>query len=189
MVNSVEFDPGIGNLVQNLYSEVYVIERDLASMPQKARKTRYFQAVYKRLVKVIINNLAFYNGCLAWAYYIKETAPDAILSSNPFISLTEEQKANYAPTETVDFFIEYLPQFYSNLKYYNVKDTVLPENTDLILSLYREFVASNEGFINANKVSDIILPEHLKFNNSAETIKEKINSTIDDKDLTPLLDL
>lgn len=187
MTNTVEFDPGLGDLTESLYSEVYVIENDLAAMPQRARKLRYFQAVYKRIIKAMLNNLAFYNACLAWGYCIKELNPQDAITGNPFLSLTDEQKANYAPTDTVDFFIEYLPQFYSNLKYYNIKNLELPENTDFILKKYREFVSANEGFINAHNVSDIILPENLKFNHSAEDLKKAILQAVDDKNISDLL--
>ena len=189
MTNTVEFDPGLGNLAESLYSEAYVIENDLAAMPQRARKTRYFQAVYKRIVKAMLNNLAFYNGCLAWGYSIKELDWDTPISGNPFVSLTEEQKADYAPTDSVDFFIEYLPQFYSDLKYYNIKSVQLPENTDYILNMYREFVSANEGFINAHKASDIILPENLKFSKSADEMKKEILTAVENKNLSTLLSL
>lgn len=189
MTNTVEFDPGIGNLADSLYSEAYVIENDMSTMPQRARKMRYFQAVYKRIVKVMLNNLAFYNGCLAWAYCIKNLDSEATISGNPFVSLTDEQKANYAPTDSVDFFIEYLPQFYSNLKYYNIKGVQLPENTDYILNTYREFVAVNEGFINAYKTADIILPDNVNFSKSAEDLKNEILSAVENKNILTLLSL
>lgn len=103
--------------------------------------------------------------------------------------MSEEQKAQYAPTELVDFCIEYLPKFNSDMKYYNVNDNSIPDNADTILKTYREFVSINEGFINAHKASDIILPENLVFSKSPEEIAETINSAVLKQDLLDLLTL
>lgn len=189
MNEDVAFDPGLGKLAADLYTEVYILENDLANMPQLPRKIRYFRISCKRIVKVLLNNLAFYKGCLAWAYYIVNKYPECNLSGNPFISLTEEQKAQYAPTELVDFCIEYLPKFYSDLKYYNVKNVILPEDTEYILNTYREFVAMNEGFINTYKASDIQLPEGLNFKKSLNEIKDEITSAVEQQDISNLINL
>lgn len=189
MSENIAFDPGLGKLALDLYSEVYILENDLANMPQLPRKIRYFRISYKRIVKVLLNNLAFYKGCLAWAYYIVNKCPDNILTGNPFVSLSEEQKTQYAPTELVDFCIEYLPKFYSDLKYYNVKDVNLPNDTDSILKIYREFVSMNEGFINAHKTSDIQLPEGLNFEKSFDEIKTEIDSAIEQQNISNLINL
>lgn len=189
MAETAPFDPGLGKLSLDLYSDVYVVESDMANMPQLSRKIRYFRIAYMRIVKAMLNNLAFYNGCLAWGYYLKNACGDAVLSSNPFISLSEEQKSEYSPCEIVDFFIEYLPKFHSNLKYYNVKDNSLPSNTEKILSTYREFVALNEGFINTHKASDVLLPETLSFIASCEDIKNAVDTAIQNKDLLSLIEL
>ena len=189
MTDTVAFDPGMGKLATDLYTEVYIIENDLANMPQLSRKIRYYRITYKKIVNAMLNNLAFYRGCLAWEYYITTSHKDAKLSQNPFISLSEEQKAQYAPTEVVEFFQEYLPKYKSDLKYYNVKDDSLPSNTEEILSQYREFVAMNEGFMNAHNVSDIKLPEGVVFTASQEEIKEKIDNAVSTGNLSELLTL
>lgn len=189
MSNTIAFDPGLGKLAVDFYSEVYIIENDLANMPQLSRKIRFYRISYKKIVKALLNNLAFYNGCLAWAYYIVNSSPEAVLTGNPFLSLSEEQKAKYAPTELVDFCIEYLPKFNSDMKYYNVNDNSIPDNADTILKTYREFVSINEGFINAHKASDIILPENLVFSKSPEEIAKTINSAVLKQDLLDLLTL
>ena len=189
MTNTVSFDPGLGKLASDLYSEVYIIENDLAHMPQFARKARYYSVTYKKIVKAILNNLGFYKGCLAWAYYIKNNNNDANLIGNPFVNMTEEQKSQYAPTDMVDFLIEYMDKFKSDLRYYNIKGVALPNDTGEILSKYREFVAMNEGFINTNNVSEIKLPENLIFNTNLDEIKAKIDNAIENQNLDELLSL
>ena len=189
MTKTVEFDPGIAQFAGDLYTEAYIIENDMANMPQFARKVRYYSVTYKKLLKVILGNLGFYNACLAWAYYIVNTANDAVLSGNPFISYTEEQKAQYAPTDGIDFCIEYTDKFISDLKYFNIKGVTLPERTKEILSKYREFVAINEGFLNTEKVSDIKLPENLTFATPLKDIKKAIDEAITKENLTDLINL
>ena len=189
MTEKIAFDPGIGELCNNFYAEVYIIENDLANMPQYPRKARYYSAVCKKILKSLINVLSFYNGCLAWAYYISKNHHDAEITGNPFLTYTEEQKAQYAPTEVVDFIIEYLDKFESDLKYYHIKNVSVPENAISILNLYRVLVSENEGFINTKNVADIKLPENLKFAKSDKEIKKMIDEAVENKNLNELINL
>lgn len=186
---TVEFDPGIGALAADLYLDVYVIENDIANMPQFARKARYFAATYRKILKSLINNLGFYRGCLGWAYYIVNEHKGETFTGNPFVNYTEEQKAQYAPTEMVDFCIEYLQKFESDLKYFHVKNVKLPENAKEILNQYREFLAMNEGFINAKTADDIKLPEGVAFSKSPLEIKAELEKAIETKNLDDLINL
>lgn len=186
MTESVAFDPGIGDYVTNLYNEAYIIENDLIQIPQFPRKSRYYNIACKNIYKAILNNYSFYKGCLAWAYYIINNNANADISANPFLAYTEEQKAQYSPTETVDFFIEYLDKFISDIKYYHVKNINLPEDIKEFLVIYREFVAMNEGFINISRTSDLKLPENYKQDKSLEDIKQIIDDAISSGDLSNL---
>ena len=47
MTDTVAFDPGMGKLATDLYTEVYIIENDLANMPQLSRKIRYYRITKK----------------------------------------------------------------------------------------------------------------------------------------------
>jgi len=189
MTDTIEFDPGIGELCEDFYTEVYIIENDIANMPQYPRKARYYAVTYKKIMKAFLNNLAFYQGCLAWAYYIVTEHKDCKLLGNPFNAYTEEQLSQYAPTNMVDFLIEYLDKFKADLKYFHIKNVTFPENTKQILDTYRAFLADNEGFIHAYKVSDIKLPEDLKFTMPADEIKKCIDGAIEANNLNLLLDL
>lgn len=189
MTENILFDPGIGELCEDFYTEVYIIENDIANMPQYSRKARYYAVTYKKILKTLLNNISFYNGCLAWAYYILNKYPDAKLQGNPFNAYTEEQKSQYAPTAMVDFVIEYMDKFKSDLKYFHIKNVEFPRNIDKILQLYREFLSMNEGFINTFNVADIKLPETLNFTMSLDEIKEKIDNAVENKNLNFLLDI
>lgn len=186
---TVEFDPGIGQLATDLYLEVYIIENDMANIPQFARKARYFAATYRKILKALINNIGFYRGCLGWAYYTVNEHKGEAFTGNPFVNYTEEQKAQYAPTEMVDFCIEYLPRFESDLKYYHIKNVKLPENAMDILNQYREFLSINEGFINAKTVDDVKLPENIAFSKTTLEIKAELDKAIETKNLDNLINL
>ena len=187
MTDSVVFDPGLGKLAIDLYSEAYITDNDLSVMPQYQRKVRYYNFAYKKLLKILMNNLAFYKGCLAWGYYIVNNCKDAKLTGNPFATMTEEQKAQYAPTEMVDFCIEYVEKFKADLKYYHIKGVELPVETDSILKNYRDFISMNEGFADIKNVSEIKLPSELTFTKSLDEIKSEIDFAIEKQNLDNLL--
>lgn len=186
---SVPFDPGYGETTQDLWSIAYTVEQDLISMPQLPRKTRYYNACFPKLYKALLNNIAFYKGCMAWAFYIMNTCPDETISDNPFSDLTEEEKSEYAPCDGIDFLLEYISKFESDVKYYRVKNAQIPQNTKEMLKTYREFIAINEGFINTKKVSDLKTVDNMTFSASCEEIKKIIDKAVSEKDLSFLLSL
>lgn len=189
MSDTVAFDPGIGELCKDFYAEVYTIENDLANMPLYPRKARYYNVAYKVIFKAFLNNLAFYKGCLAWAYYIVNTHKDAKITGNKFLNYTEEQKAQYGPTDFIDFFMEYFEKYQSDLKYYHIKNVTFPEGAKETMEMYRNFVSANEGFINTAEVKDILLPENLSFKASLDEIKQTIDSAVEEKNLNKILEL
>lgn len=186
---AVLFDPGFGPLTVDLWSVAYTIENDLRLMNQLQRKTRYYNASFPKLYKALLNNIAFYKGCMAWAYYIMNNCPNDDITGNPFANLTEEQKAQYAPCEGIDFLIEYIDKYESDVKYYHIKNSVIPDNSKDMLKTYREFIAINEGFINVKKVSDLATVKNMKFDISCEDLKSLIDKAISTKDISCLLSL
>lgn len=184
---SVLFDPGFSSLTVDLWSIAYTVENDLQTMNQLSRKTRYYNASFPRIYKALLNNIAFYKGCMGWAYYIMTNCSDEVIEENPFENLTEEQKAQYAPCDEIDFLIEYIDKFQSDVKYYHIKNADIPENTRDILKTYREFIAVNEGFIDIKNVADLKTVKNMGFNISSEEIKSLIDKAISTKDLSVLL--
>ena len=186
---SVPFDPGYSELTQDLWSIAYTVEEDLQSMSQLPRKTRYYNACFPRLYKALLNTIAFYKGCMAWAFYIINKCPDEVITGNPFLNMSEEKKSDYAPCDGIDFLIEYLAKFESDVKYYRVKNAQIPQNTKDVLKIYREFIAINEGFINTGKVSDLKTVDNMNFSIPLEEIKMIIDKAISEKNLSLLLSL
>ena len=186
---AVPFDPGYSELTLDLWSTAYTVEQDLQSLLQLPRKTRYYNACFPKLYKAFLNNIAFYKGCMAWAFYIMNKYQGEQIEGNNFLNLSNEEKSKYAPCDGIDFLIEYIPKFESDVKYYRVKNAVIPKDTKEMLKTYREFISVNEGFINAEKVSDLKTVDKMTFSVPCEDIKTIIDRAVSEKDLSLLLSL
>ena len=55
------------------------------------------------------------------------------------------------------------------------------------MNLYKEFLELNKGFVNTKKTSDIVLPKNLASKVFKEDINGLIQSSINEKNLKPLL--
>ena len=177
MVNTVKFDPGMGEFVldfNNFINDVYSQLMSVKTVPQKRARFKLYVSKIERYMK---NNISFYLGCLLWAYIIKkenEKSPKAIVG-NTFLNLTEEQKEDFDYMIQVNFLENYFDSFERDTLYYSGSKQVIPESWKKILSLYVEFLELNNGFLSTKLTSDIKLPEKL----AKMTFKEDLNSVIE----------
>lgn len=191
MSESVKFDPGIGDLAVNFndyVNRVYSSILSVNSLKQKSAKFKMFAGAIENKMK---NNVAFYKGCLLWAYYIKkenEANPKEI-SENYFLYLSDEQLENYDYTLQVSFMDNYFDSFERDYMYYMGKKHEIPREWREIISLYGEFLELNKGFTKTKMTSDIILPEKLEAKEFNFDIKQIIDKAISNKDLNVLLEL
>lgn len=191
MSENVKFDPGIGDLAvdfNNYINGVYSGLMNLRTIHQKRAKFKLYTAKIENYMK---NNIAFYLGCLLWAYYIKnenKTGPKNI-EGNVFLYLTEEQKNDYDFMIQVNFLENYFDSFERDCLYYTGKKYLIPDEWKQILALYSEFLEKNNGFINTKTTDDIVLPDKLKDKNIDTDINKLINEAIEKKDLTLLLNI
>ncbi len=191
MTDNVMFDPGIGELVvdfNNFINEVYSQLMNLRTIHQKRARFKIYSA---KIEKYIENNIAFYLGCLLWAYYIHNTNksnPKDIVG-NVFLYMSEEQKNDYDYMIQVNFMENYFDSFERDMLYYTGKKYLIPEEWKQILSLYMEFLEKNKGFISAKTTNDIVLPDKLKEKTILVDINKSIQETIEKKDLTLLLNI
>ena len=190
MTQTVKFDPGIGDLVVNFnefVNEVYSQLMAFRTIHQKRARFKLYTAKIERFMK---NNIAFYLGCLLWAYYIvneNSKAPKTIVG-NVFLNMSEEEKADYDFLIQVNFMENYFECYERDSLYYTGKKFTIPEEWKTILSLYSEFLTLNNGFVNTKTTADIKLPEMLKNINPKEDISKLINKAITEKSLESLLD-
>lgn len=191
MNQTVQFDPGIGDLVidfNDFINDVYSRLMSMRTIHQKRTGFKLFDSKIKRIIK---NNISFYLGCLLWAYYIvkeNEKNPKQI-TGNIFLGLTEEEKENYDYMIQVNFLENYFESYERDSLYYTGKKTCIPENWKKILKLYSEFLTLNNGFIETKTTADIVLPEELNNKNFDFDILSYINKAISEKNLEILLNI
>ncbi len=190
-MDSVLFDPGIGELVidfNEYINKIYSQLMSLRSINQKRTKFRFYANSIEKAIK---NNIAFYLGCLLWALYLSkeyENNPKYV-SGNIFFSMSESEKQNYDYKIQVNFLENYFDSFERDYLYYSGKKYTIPEQWKKILQLYSQFLDLNEGFVNLEKTSDIKLPEMLKNININFNIENLINKVITEKDLNLILSI
>ena len=190
-MDSVLFDPGIGELVIDFNEYVNRIYSQLMSLRSLSQKRTKFRLYSSSIEKNMKNNIAFYLGCLLWALYLTkeyENNPKTI-TGNVFLAMSEEEKQNYDYMIQINFLENYFDSFERDYLYYTGKKYVIPEKWKKILKLYSELLEKNEGFIRLEKTSDLKLPEMLKNININVNINELINKVITQKDLNMLLNI
>ncbi len=188
-MNTVLFDPGLGDLVLDLndyVNKIYSSMMQLQSIKQKRTKFKLFASKIEKYIK---NNIAFYYGCLLWAYYITTTNKEnqKEITGNIFSVLNEEQIKNYDYMLQVNFLENYFDSYERDVLYYTGRKYLIPEQWKKILRLYTEFLENNKGFIHIKYTSDIILPSILKNIKVNFNIEEKITQVIANKDIESLL--
>ena len=145
MTQTVKFDPGIGDLVVNFnefVNEVYSQLMAFRTIHQKRARFKLYTAKIERFMK---NNIAFYLGCLLWAYYIvneNSKAPKTIVG-NVFLNMSEEEKADYDFLIQVNFMENYFECYERDSLYYTGKKFTIPEEWKKILSLYSSLAITN----------------------------------------------
>ncbi len=191
MEEKVKFDPGIGNLfidfndyINNLYSSLMM----LRTIHQKRIK---FKLNSQKIYKYMENNIAFYLGCLLWAYYIKENnikSPKEI-EGNVFLNMTDEQKEKYDYLLQVNFLENYFDSFERDTLYYAGKKINIPERWKNILKIYSDFLSLNNGFTDTKTTENIVIPDSLKNIDSNIDINSYIQKAIEQKNLEILMNI
>ena len=191
MEEKVKFDPGIGNLfidfndyINNLYSSLMM----LRTIHQKRIK---FKLNSQKIYKYMENNIAFYLGCLLWAYYIKENnikSPKEI-EGNVFLNMTDEQKEKYDYLLQVNFLENYFDSFERDTHYYAGKKINIPERWKNILKIYSDFLSLNNGFTDTKTTENIVIPDSLKNIDSNIDINSYIQKAIEQKNLEILMNI
>ena len=191
MSDKVKFDPGIGNFVIDFNNFINDVYSQLMSFRTIHQKRARFKLYSNKIITNMKNNIAFYLGCLLWAYHIKNVNTDSPkeIEGNIFLNLTEEEKNNYDYMIQVNFMENYFDSYERDFLYYTGQETKIPEEWKIVLALYIEFLEKNKGFINTKTTDDIILPDLLNNKNISQDINTIIQETIEKKDLNLLLNM
>ena len=189
MVDTVKFDPGMGEFVVDFNEFVNSVYSQLMSFRTVHQKRARFKLYVNKIEKTMENNIAFYYGCLLWAYYLvkeNQKSPKDIVG-NVFLNMTQEQKDEYDYLIQVNFMENYFESFERDVNYYTGQKKQVPDSWKKILELYTEFLTLNDGFVNTKKTSDIKLPEEFEKLKIEDDIFSLINNAINDKSLETLL--
>ncbi len=189
MSDKVKFDPGMGDLAVDFNGFINEVYSRMMSFRTIHQKKACFKFYLSKIKTYMMNNIAFYCGCLLWAYYISsenKNSPKDI-EGNSFLYLTEEQKNDYDFMVQVSFMENYFDSFERDVLYYTGKKILIPREWRNILSLYSEFLELNKGFINTKTTNDIILPEKLSTMKFNQNINDLIKNAVEKKDLQLLL--
>lgn len=179
----VQFDPGF---VKHLYAFVPSIEHIYGAISQYKnfnQKKMQFKMYYPKIQHLIKNYAGFYLGCMLWALCIKQYKGAKILNNLMY-------GGHYSEKETlseVDFVREYLNQLVKDAKYYLGINYLPEENILKIISVYREFLKINEGFVNANTSDDIKIPDSVKFPKDIDIISKEIDRVTETGELSDLI--
>ena len=187
MVDTVKFDPGIGEFVldfNNFINDVYSQLMSLKTVHQKRARFKLYVTKIERYMK---NNISFYLGCLIWAYIISNEKESKEIVGNSFLNLTEEQKEDFDYMIQVNFLENYFECFERDTLYYNGKKQEIPSQWKEILSLYIEFLELNNGFLSTKMTNDIKLPEKIKNLGKIDELNSTIEKAISEKNLEIIL--
>ena len=192
MTESVKFDPGIGSLTVNFNEYINNVYSNIMNLHSPHQKRQQFKLYLNRIQEYMKNNIAFYLGCLLWAYYIyysNEKAPKEI-EGNDLLNLTPEQIKQYDYSLQVNFMDNYFDSFERDSAYYGGKKIVIPDNWRKILSAYSDFLELNKGFVNTKTTADIVLPDCVKnLKPNLNDIENLINLSIEKNDLNLLFNI
>jgi len=189
MTETAAFDPGIGALCTDFntfINEVYSKLMDFHSISQKRAAFRLFD---RKIYNALENNIAFFYGCLLWAYYLKKEKPDADITGNVFLNMTHKEAEEYDYLMPVSFIENYFDSYERDTHYYTGKKTLIPDEWKRILSLYTEFLELNKGFVNTKNVKDLSIPSGLKFAAAPDKIKGAVNEALDSRNLSCLMNI
>ena len=187
--DKVLFDPGFAPLVDDFYQSMGIVQQIMSSVPSMHQKKFKYKMLQSDILKLVKNNVAFYLGCMLWAYYLTENFKNdpKELEGNTFSELSEEEKNEYDFFGEIDFITDYFEQYKKDTKYYLGKEQSLPQEWLSILSTYREFLEINNSFLNVKLTSDIKVPAAIGMRDIGIDIKAAIDKSIADKNIETLL--
>ena len=187
MVDTVKFDPGMGEFVLDLNDFINDVYSQLMSLKTVHQKRARFKLHVSKIERYMKNNISFYLGCLVWAYIISnEKAPKEIVG-NTFLNMPQELKDEFDYMIQVNFLENYFECFERDTLYYYGKKQEIPSDWKLILSLYMEFLEINNGFLTTKMTSDIKLPDKIKNLGKCNELKKIIEKAVTDKNLEIIL--
>ncbi len=188
-MKAVLFDPGYSDCILGVSDNIEFMYSAFIQTPMQIKQKKFqFSILFPKLKKMLFQNVSFYLGCLLWAVYLK-SIQDGFFEENPCYGVEFDKETAFDETNFLIDFIE--DKFNRDAKYYINSIYEKDERFITILKTYNEFLMLNKGFQDVKTTSDIILPSNLKTvsSNELDLIKNKIDESINSKDLTKLFEV
>ena len=182
------FDPGFAPIVMNSIGQVGYTYYMFSAVSNLKLKKINFPNVFRKIEKLLKENVAFYLGCLLWASVISKVENSKIEGNK----LLGENAKEEEYTSEINFLIGFIEHDSTrDCKYYLNKPYKADEKYLNILKAYKEFLIVNNGFVNCENTNQIILPKSIKVLDEGSAVKaqEAIKKAINDKDLVELFDV
>lgn len=183
----VLFDPGYSKYTLPFSQNIDAAYNMLFSIKAPHQRKFKFQVLYPQLLKLVEHTISFYLGCLLWATFISQNfkdKPKDILDNHYLNADIGEEEMLFE----INYAKSYLDKLKKDCKYYLNKTCNLPNDWDLVLDTYKDFLVSNNYLFNAKTTKDIILPQNIKELNEEELnkIKESIEEVVKTGELKDL---
>lgn len=187
--NKVPFDPGIAALTDHFAEIAYYAEDTLSQIKSFHTKKAKYQFLFPQMKQCFEKNIAFYNACLMWAFYISNTFKEAPkeISNNVFYGRQiEKDEFLY----DIDLLINYFDTFERNAKYYFNQKSDIDRNLKEIVLVYKKFIEINVNFTNVKTTADLKLPDEIiEYSKElGDSVFELLNKTIDEKNILKALE-
>jgi hypothetical protein len=183
--DGVPFDPGFVQHISAIIPNIQYVYSDLEKYRNFGQKKMQFKMVFPNMEKLINNYIGFYAGCILWAKAIK-TLGDKPITNNFCCGGEYNEEETLQELRFLKEFLEVLPR---DVKYYIGSNYTINPHDIKILDYYEEFLKINQGFINAEKTSDLNVPENIPINCDTNKIFEKVEEVVETGKLYELKEL
>lgn len=187
--NGVPFDPGYASSLIAFLPMLEQVEFELGQLRNFNQKKMKFKMLLPLVKKSLFSTLGFWVGCILWAGVIKYKLAGAPILGNNFLKLSKEDLEGFEYAQEFEAIENYIKNYSKNVQYYLGLNETLPDGYLQIVADYKEFLQSNEHFINAKTTNDLKIPksyEHLA-QADLDALLAMIEDVIASKDLSRFL--
>ena len=186
-MQTVLFDPGYARHTTILSISSEYIYSSIAQFKNFGQKKMKFKMAYSQLKQMVDNNVGFCLGSLLWAVYVKSLG-EVSIEGNPCLGGTYDESET---VEEADYSIEFFEKLKKDAKYYIGEDYEIDPLKVKIISLYKEFLVLNKGFVNTKASSDLELPNGFSIpaQKDCQIIHQKIQQVVESGQLLDLVEV
>lgn len=188
-MEKVPFDPGIAQFAPCFSQDVeYYMAQVLAPKAIQQRKFK-FQIVQPKIYDSFNKIVAFYTGCLLWAFYIKnsDNETEKEITGNGFYGRDVINSDDFDFLYEIDFLINYFDKYPKDYKFFLGKDVKLDDKWLDIAKNYRGFLELNKNFVEVKTTKDLKIPTSFKPNSNLAEIKILFDKVINTGNLEEFL--